>query len=37
MISQSVTELEDGQGIYSVMHLVNLKDFISLSFQHICH
>lgn len=37
MISQSVTELEDGHVIYNVMHLVNLKDFISLSFQHICH
>lgn len=28
MISQSVTELADRQGIYSISRLVNLKDFI---------
>lgn len=29
MISQSVTELADSQGIYSIVHLVKLKDSIS--------
>lgn len=35
MISQSVTELADGQGIYSIMHLVKLKDFIHGHLRHL--